>query len=349
MIITSVDDDVVDNRTNTIVNKSWSSAVNRLSISKHLSSFDRPILQASSEMPCFLCSLLPILCLLHLASQPTGIVVAWAFPSSFVTQHNHRIQKKLAASQQAKNIGAYPSSLQKMTARIEEIPSQKQSLPQRKDNKEVGVVEKEQQVPMNMAEALQIFFLSPGPLLVSISLVTMLTWRLRMLGPLSSGDFLASFGCVIFWLFQEHFLHAKVLHSELDWYGKQIHQEHHDKPYFSISIDPAPLMLAWLATSGLILRCLFPLNIAVSATLGYATAGLFYEWSHYIVHTKVKPSSRFMKTMRDNHMRHHQIDNRYWFAFSLPAIDDFFLTNPDVKEVMLRKRAAKRASKKEMK
>jgi sterol desaturase/sphingolipid hydroxylase (fatty acid hydroxylase superfamily) len=317
------------------------------------SSVDKPILQPSSEMPCFRCSLLSIHCLLLFASQPTGIfVVAWAYSSSsssFVTQHSHIIQKKRAALQQTKIIGTYPISLQKMTARVEEMPSPKQSLPQRKDNEEVGVVEKEQQVPTNMAEALQIFFLSPGPLLVSISLVTMLTWRLRLLGPLSSGDFLACFGCVIFWLFQEHFLHAQVQHSELDWYGKQIHQEHHDKPYFSISIDPAPLMLAWLATAGLILRCLFPLPMAVSAALGYATAGLFYEWSHYIVHTKVKPPNRFMRTMRDNHMRHHQIDNRYWFAFSLPAIDDVFSTNPDVRAVMLRKRADKRANKTELK
>ena len=40
-----------------------------------------------------------------------------------------------------------------------------------------------------------------------------------------------------------------------------------------------------------------------------------------------------MKQMRDNHIRHHNVDHRYWLAFSIPAVDDFFGTNPDVQEV----------------
>lgn len=37
--------------------------------------------------------------------------------------------------------------------------------------------------------------------------------------------------------------------------------------------------------------------------------------------------------MRDNHMRHHLVDDGYWFAFSLPLMDDVFGSNPDVREV----------------
>jgi hypothetical protein len=36
--------------------------------------------------------------------------------------------------------------------------------------------------------------------------------------------------------------------------------------------------------------------------------------------------------MRDNHMRHHLVDDRYWYAFGVPAMDDLFGTNPDVKD-----------------
>ena len=32
-------------------------------------------------------------------------------------------------------------------------------------------------------------------------------------------------------------------------------------------------------------------------------------------------------------MRHHLVDDRYWYAFSVPAMDDLFDTNPNVKEV----------------
>ena len=67
------------------------------------------------------------------------------------------------------------------------------------------------------------------------------------------------------------------------------------------------------------------------------------------MHTKVKPPStqqqqqqsskviqilsRLFSQMRDNHVRHHRVDDRYWYAFSVPAMDDLFDTNPSVKDV----------------
>ena len=35
-------------------------------------------------------------------------------------------------------------------------------------------------------------------------------------------------------------------------------------------------------------------------------------------------------------MRHHLVDDRYWYAFSVPAMDDLFDTNPDVRDVRKR-------------
>lgn len=48
--------------------------------------------------------------------------------------------------------------------------------------------------------------------------------------------------------------------------------------------------------------------------------------------------------MRDNHIRHHLIDDRYWYAFSVVEMDDLFGTNPNVKMV---KRELKEMKKKE--
>jgi len=191
----------------------------------------------------------------------------------------------------------------------------------------------EEEVPRTMPEAIRVFFFSPGPFLVCVALANLLASRITSLGPINSMDIFVLFATVVFWAFQEHWLHGKVLHSEFDWYGKEIHKKHHERAYHHISIDPAPLMLAWLGTAHLIFRWFLPLPLAVTATLGYASAGLFYEWAHFIVHTKVKPKSSFMKKMRDNHIRHHNLDERYWLAFSLPAIDDLLGTNPSVKTV----------------
>lgn len=196
-------------------------------------------------------------------------------------------------------------------------------------------------VPKKFHEAIRIFFFSEhgiGPLVVSIAIINLLVWRIFSLGPISLADPIAFAGTIVFWSLQEHVLHQKFLHSKIDWYGKQIHQGHHEKPYFHISIDPPALMLGWMGSVHLLFRHIFPLPIAISATLGYSIAGLFYEWAHFIVHTKVKPSNHFWKTMRNNHIRHHNVDDRFWLAFSLPLVDDFFGTNPPIAEVRKMKR-----------
>lgn len=187
----------------------------------------------------------------------------------------------------------------------------------------------DEQVPSQAGDAIIRFFFGPdrGPICVVIILCCMIAWRLNI-GSFGPFDLLAFSTMVVFWWFQEHFLHGRLLHSQWDWMGKEIHRKHHEKPYHHISIDPVGLMLGWFATAHVIFRFLFPLPIAISATLGYASAGLFYEWAHFFVHTRVKPPNTFWKKVRGNHVRHHLTDERYWLSFSVPAIDDIFRTNP---------------------
>ena len=105
-------------------------------------------------------------------------------------------------------------------------------------------------------------------------------------------------------------------------------------------------------------------HLCLSATIGYALAGLMYEWSHYIVHTRVKPPSVQSSTptsyslsplkamtstvstlfshMRNNHIRHHLVDDRFWYAFSVPVMDNSFHTNPDVRNVRLEQNQEKK-------
>ena len=94
------------------------------------------------------------------------------------------------------------------------------------------------------------------------------------------------------------------------------------------------------------MKSILPWHLCLTATVGYALAGLVYEWSHYIVHTKVKApltqsnesslvssASRLFSKMRDNHVRHHLVSDQNWYAFSVPAMDDLFGTNPNVRDV----------------
>jgi len=51
------------------------------------------------------------------------------------------------------------------------------------------------------------------------------------------------------------------------------------------------------------------------------------------ISTFQKSIANLFLQMRDNHMRHHLVDDEFWFAFSLPVMDDVFGSNPDVREV----------------
>jgi hypothetical protein len=206
--------------------------------------------------------------------------------------------------------------------------------------------------PTTLKEAFRVFFLDKyhGPRLAALSVTALTAWRCYLaatsVSALASAsmalgvtDVAAFSTAVVFWWVQEHVLHLHVLHSKADWMGKEIHEGHHANPYFHISIDPAGLIMSWFLTVHLIFSAILPLPIALSATVGYATAGLFYEWAHFIVHTKVRfRKQSYWSRMKDHHIRHHLVDDRYWLGFSVPMIDDLFRTNPNVQEV---KRARK--------
>jgi hypothetical protein len=113
-----------------------------------------------------------------------------------------------------------------------------------------------------------------------------MAYRLSL--PLTAFDPILFMGAIVFWWFQEHAMHKHLLHSRFDWYGKRVHEKHHLKPYFHTSLDPAWLMVTWLLTVFVMLKCVLPLRWALTTAIGYAGAGLFYEWSHYIVHTRVR-------------------------------------------------------------
>jgi hypothetical protein len=189
-------------------------------------------------------------------------------------------------------------------------------------------------VPSTMRDALRIFFLTGdfGPLLVIVSILTATNMRIQ-LSSLEMSDVIVFAVTLVFWSFQEHFLHEKVLHSKMDWIGKDIHQGHHEKPFYHISIESAPLLLGWMFTAHVILRALLPYSLALTATIAYSLSGMFYEWVHYIVHTKVRFRSNYWRRVKENHVRHHMVSDHYWFAFTMPVIDDLFNTNPPVRKV----------------
>ena len=60
----------------------------------------------------------------------------------------------------------------------------------------------------------------------------------------------------------------------------------------------------------------------------YWLMGLFYEWAHFSVHTRVRPRTALGKAIKSHHTKHHLKDERLWFAFSWPRIDSLLGTVP---------------------
>lgn len=289
---------------------------------------------------------------------------------SFPSKHFQRIKYVPSTSEEQHNIDGsrQASKLYAVVQRLVEssslpAPAGKASAQQQllkgieSDDNTAVHNDDDEKVPTDIPSALQRFFLGKdhGPKIIVLaigvllqirlgsSLVFMSLSSLEALGPLTIIDLIAALSAIVFWWFQEHFLHRHMLHSKLEWIGKATHELHHNKPYLSISIDPPSLILIWFAVVFLILITLSPkFSIAVSAMIGYSVAGLFYEWTHYIVHTRVIPKHPFFRRVRDHHMRHHLFDDSYWFAFTLPQIDNFFQTNPNVKEIVRMKKMERR-------
>lgn len=130
-------------------------------------------------------------------------------------------------------------------------------------------------------------------------------------------------------MLQEWVIHAKFLHSSFDWPGRAIHEGHHQLPYHHVSIDPLWLMIAFLALAAAVSTALLgPTPLAASAFLGYCSSGLFYEFCHYLVHTRYVPKTRYFRQLRQHHALHHLRNEAYWLSFSITAVDALMGTLP---------------------
>ena len=211
-----------------------------------------------------------------------------------------------------------------------------------------------EEIPRDMNQALRRFFFhrDKGPLIMVFCILTACLYRLHLhwnppmlhtsysyysssLSSITVMDGLVFILAMVFWWIQEYFIHQKLLHSNFDWIGKTIHEQHHTQSYFHISIDPPTLMVPWLLVIYFILQLWLPYPLSLSAMIGYALAGMGYEWIHYLVHTKVPlKHNGYLETIRNLHIRHHLVSHENYFSFSMPFIDDIMQTNPSTRWIV---------------
>lgn len=141
------------------------------------------------------------------------------------------------------------------------------------------------------------------------------------------------------WPFLEWFLHKYVLHVRpRKLFGRTIdpefarrHRAHHREPwrpelivlppYVHLTFGPVLLAVGWWLAPHTAL--------AMSALIGYGLAALNYEWTHFMVHTRIQPQNRYYQGLFRAHRMHHFRNENYWYGFTLTSVDRLLGTGPD--------------------
>ena len=110
------------------------------------------------------------------------------------------------------------------------------------------------------------------------------------------------------------------------------HREHHVNPR-----DVEAVFIPWQALVWVI-PLVFAFGFLVSPRLGMGLTylvvilalGLWYEWTHYLIHTDYKPKTVVYRAIWRNHRLHHFKNEHYWFTVtSAGTADRVFRTYPD--------------------
>jgi hypothetical protein len=167
-----------------------------------------------------------------------------------------------------------------------------------------------------------------------------LTFRLY-LAEWHIADLLIAAFIIIGWPFMEWRLHISLLHMKpTTLFGKPFypdvarkHREHHMEPWRMDILFLMSYVLLAIPVVFIIANLLFDFRQALTVCfVGYLMT-VFYEWNHFITHTRVQAKSRWFKRIFLNHRMHHFKSERYWYDFSAPWVDEYYGTAPDLSTV----------------
>jgi hypothetical protein len=102
----------------------------------------------------------------------------------------------------------------------------------------------------------------------------------------------------------------------------RLHYDHHAEPErLDLLFLPIWFLVPNLAVTALAYALLFGWEAVPSAIFGVALAILQYEWVHYVAHIPYQPRTRLGRWLKQYHLRHHYISEKFWFGVSNPSMD----------------------------
>ncbi|MEW6272242.1 MAG: sterol desaturase family protein [Thermodesulfobacteriota bacterium] len=196
--------------------------------------------------------------------------------------------------------------------------------------------------PNTLPAAARCFFRYLSPRVLSAASAVTLGLRLA-LGDWSWWDAAIVVAILAFWPLQEWLIHVFVLHYKpvtvfgrtLDFPVPRSHRRHHRDPWnIDILFIPSHVFLYAIPLQVLLWTSLAPtLPLALTGLSAFFVLTLHYEWVHYLVHTRYRPTSFLYDRLWRNHRLHHCKNEHYWFGVTMLGGDRLLGTAPALNEV----------------
>jgi 4-hydroxysphinganine ceramide fatty acyl 2-hydroxylase len=114
----------------------------------------------------------------------------------------------------------------------------------------------------------------------------------------------------------------------------RLHYDHHTEPErLDLLFLPVWFLIPNLALTALGYALIFGWVTVASAIFGVTLAIFQYEWVHYVAHVPYQPRTRVGRWLKQYHLRHHFISEKFWFGVSNPSMDFVGRTFKSAREV----------------
>jgi 4-hydroxysphinganine ceramide fatty acyl 2-hydroxylase len=146
-------------------------------------------------------------------------------------------------------------------------------------------------------------------------------------GALAFSLFWTAIGALTFYV-SEYGLHRFSFHAEPSRFAfvrklqHRLHYDHHAEPgRLDLLFLPIWFLGPNLAITALSYALIFGWATVGSAMFGVLLATFHYEWVHYVAHIPYQPRTRVGRWIKQYHLRHHFISEKFWFGVSNPSMD----------------------------
>jgi len=114
----------------------------------------------------------------------------------------------------------------------------------------------------------------------------------------------------------------------------RLHYDHHTTPErLDLLFLPLWFLVPNLAVTAAAFLLVFGGAAVASAMAGVLLAIFHYEWVHYLAHIPYQPRTRIGRWIKQYHLRHHYISEKFWFGVSNPSMDFLGGTYREAREV----------------